>query len=110
MAATDSSALATFFTEYGEAQRYTIKEVIGKGSYGVVCSAIDTTTGVGAAKGGNVAAAVPEAPTPLCHARPGDKVAIKKINDVFEHVSVRVRPVLRWGGVVGQLPGAGGVC
>ena len=64
MAATDSSALATFFTEYGEAQRYTIKEVIGKGSYGVVCSAIDTTTGVGAVKGGGVAGAVPEAPHP----------------------------------------------
>lgn len=35
-----------FFTEYGEANRYTIKEVIGKGSYGVVCSAIDTKTGM----------------------------------------------------------------
>ena len=43
--ATDTSTLATFFTEYGEAQRYSIKEVIGKGSYGVVCSAIDNTTG-----------------------------------------------------------------
>ena len=27
-----------FFTEYGEANRYQIREVIGKGSYGVVCS------------------------------------------------------------------------
>lgn len=34
-----------FFTEYGEANRYTIKEVIGKGSYGVVCSATDNYTG-----------------------------------------------------------------
>jgi hypothetical protein len=25
-----------FFTEYGEANRFTIHEVIGKGSYGVV--------------------------------------------------------------------------
>ena len=43
MAAQD--AKATFFTEYGESSRYTIKEVIGKGSYGVVCSAVDNTTG-----------------------------------------------------------------
>ncbi|KAK7380082.1 hypothetical protein VNO78_32467 [Psophocarpus tetragonolobus] len=54
-----------FFTEYGEASRYEIQEVIGKGSYGVVCSALDTHT--------------------------GEKVAIKKINDVFEHVSDATR-------------------
>ncbi|KAL3682807.1 hypothetical protein R1sor_000829 [Riccia sorocarpa] len=54
-----------FFTEYGEANRYQIQEVIGKGSYGVVCSAIDTHT--------------------------GEKVAIKKINDIFEHVSDATR-------------------
>ncbi|KAJ7515324.1 hypothetical protein O6H91_22G010600 [Diphasiastrum complanatum] len=54
-----------FFTEYGEANRYKIQEVIGKGSYGVVCSAIDTHT--------------------------GEKVAIKKINDIFEHVSDATR-------------------
>ncbi|KAJ6804705.1 putative mitogen-activated protein kinase 17 isoform X1 [Iris pallida] len=54
-----------FFTEYGEGSRYRIEEVIGKGSYGVVCSAIDT------------------------HA--GEKVAIKKINDIFEHVSDATR-------------------
>eukprot|EP00249_Psilotum_nudum_P023172 c28770_g2_i2 orf=565-1950(-) len=54
-----------FFTEYGEAHRYQIQEVIGKGSYGVVCSAIDTHT--------------------------GEKVAIKKINDIFEHVSDATR-------------------
>jgi serine/threonine protein kinase len=45
--------------------RYSIKEVIGKGSYGVVCSAIDNFT--------------------------GEKVAIKKINNVFEHVSDSTR-------------------
>ena len=54
-----------FFTEYGEASRYQIQEIIGKGSYGVVASAIDTHT--------------------------GEKVAIKKISDVFEHVSDATR-------------------
>ncbi|KAJ7295271.1 hypothetical protein O6H91_03G001800 [Diphasiastrum complanatum] len=56
---------ADFFTEYGEGNRYKIQEVIGKGSYGVVCSAIDTHT--------------------------GEKVAIKKINDIFEHISDATR-------------------
>ena len=42
---------ATFFMEVSEANRYTIQEVIGKGSYGVVCSAIDNTNGAcGAAR------------------------------------------------------------
>lgn len=54
-----------FFTEYGEANRYQIQEVVGKGSYGIVGSAIDTHT--------------------------GERVAIKKINDVFEHVSDATR-------------------
>lgn len=54
-----------FFTEYGEASRYHVQQVIGKGSYGVVGSAIDSHT--------------------------GEKVAIKKINDVFEHVSDATR-------------------
>ncbi|XVF50501.1 hypothetical protein PTKIN_Ptkin04bG0106000 [Pterospermum kingtungense] len=54
-----------FFTEYGEASQYQIQEIIGKGSYGVVASAVDTHT--------------------------GEKVAIKKINDVFEHVSDATR-------------------
>lgn len=54
-----------FFTEYGEANRYRIQEVIGRGSYGVVCSAIDNHT--------------------------GERVAIKKINDIFEHVSDATR-------------------
>lgn len=56
---------AEFFTEYGEASRYQVQEVIGKGSYGVVGSAVDTHT--------------------------GEKVAIKKIHDVFEHVSDATR-------------------
>ncbi|XP_042501929.1 mitogen-activated protein kinase 9-like [Macadamia integrifolia] len=54
-----------FFTEYGEASQYQIQEVVGKGSYGVVGSAIDAHT--------------------------GERVAIKKINDVFEHVSDATR-------------------
>ena len=76
-----SGDAAAFFTEYGESSRYTILEVIGRGSYGVVCSAIDNTTGACCA---------------LClrrvarsFASAGERVAIKKINDVFEHVSVR---------------------
>ncbi|XP_042476377.1 mitogen-activated protein kinase 15-like isoform X2 [Macadamia integrifolia] len=54
-----------FFTEYGEGNRYRIEEVVGKGSYGVVCSAYDSHT--------------------------AEKVAIKKINDIFEHVSDATR-------------------
>ncbi|KAE8663700.1 Mitogen-activated protein kinase 8 [Hibiscus syriacus] len=54
-----------FFSEYGDANRFKIQEVIGKGSYGVVCSAIDTHT--------------------------GEKVAIKKIHDIFEHLSDAAR-------------------
>ncbi|KAJ8747563.1 hypothetical protein K2173_013059 [Erythroxylum novogranatense] len=50
---------------YRNWSRYRIEEVIGKGSYGVVCSAYDTHT--------------------------GEKVAIKKINDIFEHVSDATR-------------------
>ncbi|XWS13575.1 hypothetical protein CRYUN_Cryun36dG0048700 [Craigia yunnanensis] len=60
-----SAVDVNFFTEYGEGSRYRIEEVIGKGSYGVVCSAYDTHT--------------------------GEKVAIKKINDIFEHVSDATR-------------------
>uniref|UniRef100_A0A7N0TJA0 mitogen-activated protein kinase n=1 Tax=Kalanchoe fedtschenkoi TaxID=63787 RepID=A0A7N0TJA0_KALFE len=54
-----------FFTEYGDANRYKIIEVVGKGSYGVVCAALDTHT--------------------------GEKVAIKKIQDIFEHISDAIR-------------------
>ncbi|KAL6343407.1 hypothetical protein AAG906_024772 [Vitis piasezkii] len=64
-AAEDASVEVDFFTEYGEGSRYRIEEVIGKGSYGVVCSAYDTHC--------------------------GEKVAIKKINDIFEHVSDATR-------------------
>ncbi|KAF7808751.1 mitogen-activated protein kinase 17 isoform X2 [Senna tora] len=54
-----------FFTEYGEASRYEIQDVVGKGSYGVVASAIDTYS--------------------------GERVAIKKMKNVFEHVSDATR-------------------
>ncbi|KAL8507966.1 hypothetical protein ACS0TY_018495 [Phlomoides rotata] len=60
-----NSAELEFFSEYGDASRYKIQEVVGKGSYGVVCSAIDTHT--------------------------GEKVAIKKIHDIFEHISDAAR-------------------
>ncbi|GLJ24949.1 hypothetical protein SUGI_0477480 [Cryptomeria japonica] len=54
-----------FFSEYGEGSRYVVQEMVGKGSYGVVCSAVDTST--------------------------GQKVAIKKMTNVFEHVSDATR-------------------
>ena len=54
-----------FFTESNESERYAVNEVIGKGSYGVVCSATDTMN--------------------------GQKVAIKKIINVFDHVSDSTR-------------------
>ncbi|KAK6946580.1 Protein kinase domain, partial [Dillenia turbinata] len=54
-----------FFIEYGDANRYKLLEVIGKGSYGVVCAALDTHT--------------------------GQKVAIKKIHDIFDHISDAIR-------------------
>ncbi|XP_023554218.1 mitogen-activated protein kinase 15-like isoform X1 [Cucurbita pepo subsp. pepo] len=60
-----NSAELDFFSEYGDANRFKIQEVIGKGSYGVVCSAVDTLT--------------------------NEKVAIKKIHDIFEHVSDAAR-------------------
>ncbi|OEL14651.1 Mitogen-activated protein kinase 9 [Dichanthelium oligosanthes] len=60
-----TSAEAEFFTDYGDANRYKIQEVIGKGSYGVVCSAIDL------------------------HTR--QRVAIKKIHNIFDHVSDAAR-------------------
>ena len=53
-----------FFEEYG-VNRYHLVEIIGKGSYGVVASAIDSAT--------------------------GEMVAIKKINNVFEHQSDAIR-------------------
>ena len=57
--------MEAFFTEYGEAGRYELQEIIGKGSYGVVCSARDRHT--------------------------GETVAIKKIDNLFEHVSDATR-------------------
>nr|CAB3448788.1 unnamed protein product [Digitaria exilis] len=67
--ATAAAAASTldmeFFTEYGEASQFQIQEVIGKGSYGVVAAAIDTHT--------------------------GERVAIKKIKNVFENVSDAAR-------------------
>jgi serine/threonine protein kinase len=52
------------FTEYGEASRFQIQEVIGKGSYGIVAAAVDTHR---------------------------ERVAIKKINNVFDNVSDAAR-------------------
>lgn len=53
-----------FFTEYGEVSRYKVKEIIGEGNSSIVCSAYDTHT--------------------------GEMVAIKKINNIFENVSVAI--------------------
>lgn len=55
----------SFFLDCGEAYRYTIHRVIGKGSYGVVCSAVDNYT--------------------------GERVAVKKMMSVFDHVSDATR-------------------
>mmetsp|Transcript_28012 Transcript_28012/g.71404 ORF Transcript_28012/g.71404 Transcript_28012/m.71404 type:complete len:545 (-) Transcript_28012:1250-2884(-) len=60
-----ASELHTFFSEWCEAKRYTVQEVIGKGSYGVVCAAVDNAN--------------------------GEKVAIKKIQNVFENVADATR-------------------
>lgn len=60
-----SSPEREFFSGYTDSNRYRILEVVGKGSYGVVCSATDTQT--------------------------GEKVAIKKIRDIFEHASDAAR-------------------
>ncbi|GFR41333.1 hypothetical protein Agub_g2018 [Astrephomene gubernaculifera] len=51
----------TFLAGYNETRRYTVLELIGKGSYGVVCSAKDNLT--------------------------GEVVAIKKIQNVFDNVA-----------------------
>ena len=47
-----------FFSSWAESKRYTVLELIGKGSYGVVCAAKDNLT--------------------------GERVAIKRISNVFE--------------------------
>ncbi|KAF7132271.1 hypothetical protein RHSIM_Rhsim09G0052300 [Rhododendron simsii] len=62
---TPASVDVDFFREYDEGKRYRIEKVIGKGSCGVVCSAYDTQL--------------------------REKVAIKKISDVFRHVSDATR-------------------
>ncbi|QDZ20264.1 mitogen-activated protein kinase [Chloropicon primus] len=54
-----------FKFDYGDSNRYIIKEAVGKGSYGVVYSAYDTKN--------------------------KENVAIKRINNVFEHISDGVR-------------------
>ncbi|XP_019057146.1 PREDICTED: mitogen-activated protein kinase 17-like [Tarenaya hassleriana] len=54
-----------FFTEYGEGSKYQIEQVVGKGSYGVVASAVCPQT--------------------------RRKVAIKKMTNVFDHVSDAIR-------------------
>ncbi len=62
-----SSRVADFFAraETQEASRYQLEEVIGKGSYGVVCAAIDRQT--------------------------GKRVAIKKVKNAFDHASDATR-------------------
>ena len=62
-----SSRAADFFAraETQEASRYQLEEVIGKGSYGVVCAAIDRQT--------------------------GERVAIKKVKNAFDHASDATR-------------------
>eukprot|EP00983_Pelagomonas_calceolata_P039699 1137298-Pelagomonas_calceolata.AAC.9 len=57
--------LPGFCLGWCESKRYTVQEVIGKGSYGVVFAAIDTTTGA--------------------------RVAIKKIQSVFDNVADATR-------------------
>jgi mitogen-activated protein kinase 1/3 len=56
---------ADFFGNAPEARKYRVLEIIGKGSYGLVASAIDLQT--------------------------NQKVAIKKIINVFDHVSDSTR-------------------
>ena len=54
-----------FFKGWCESTRYQVENVIGRGSYGVVCAALDTLT--------------------------GERVAIKKIQNVFESVADATR-------------------
>lgn len=80
---TGSSELHTFFSEWCEAKRYRVQEVIGRGSYGVVCAAVDNAT--------------------------GEKVAIKKIQNVFENVADATR-ILREIKLVRLLKHPGKLC
>ncbi|KAL6747860.1 mitogen-activated protein kinase 4 [Haematococcus lacustris] len=56
---------ASSFSGNSESKRYTVQEVIGKGSYGVVCGAIDNLT--------------------------GERVAIKKIRIAFDNLAEATR-------------------
>ncbi|GAX73036.1 hypothetical protein CEUSTIGMA_g488.t1 [Chlamydomonas eustigma] len=58
-------APSSFFHGCSEGKRFTVQEVIGKGSYGTVCAAIDNAT--------------------------GEKVAIKRIQNVFDNVADATR-------------------
>lgn len=58
-------ASTSFFREHSEGKRYVIQEVIGRGSYGTVCAAIDAVSGA--------------------------KVAIKRIQNVFDNVADATR-------------------
>eukprot|EP00955_Chlamydomonas_euryale_P054637 355903-Chlamydomonas_euryale.AAC.14 len=55
----------SFLPSSAESKRYTVHEVIGKGSYGTVCAATDNLT--------------------------GERVAIKRISNVFDNVADAVR-------------------
>jgi serine/threonine protein kinase len=58
-------ASSSFFHGCSEGKRFKVLEVIGKGSYGTVCAAIDNAT--------------------------GEKVAIKRIQNVFDNVADATR-------------------
>jgi len=62
---TTSNASSSFFNGCLEGRRFTVQEVIGKGSYGTVCAAVDNLT--------------------------GEKVAIKRIQNVFDNVADATR-------------------
>lgn len=84
-----------FFAATGptESQRYQLTEVIGKGSYGVVASAVDQFNNgacddgfFGQTKGSTVDVNI------VAHCNgAGERVAIKKITNVFDHVSDATR-------------------
>ncbi len=61
----NQDASSSFFNGCLEGKRFTVQEVIGKGSYGTVCAAIDNIT--------------------------GEKVAIKRIQNVFDNVADATR-------------------
>ncbi len=63
--ASQFAAADSFLAGWCEQRRYEIKEVIGRGSYGVVCAAVDKVT--------------------------KERVAIKKIQNVFDNVADATR-------------------